>query len=600
MHSAHSPSRLLQASFPPEPARSKWDRFNLPASPFVSVPIQFIEILIMIAPSASMPDLLLQQFDGSYPLASIATGVADSIGGILAFVFSPTFGRWSDTYGRKRMMLMLSLLSFLPIFMLSLYPYLSLWFYLSVRGFSKLSAFGVLFSAVADVAPAAQRAKLFGQTTGLGLLAMVGGPFLSLELSAVDSFRVCGGLALVTLAYIFFLMPETLWIGLRRMVQEEDAANEAAKLVGPEMEWSVGSDAGIRTGATPPSKHSSITVNDSAAAASTQEDSLTTSLLSSSPEPTHEQNGVDQPASASAPVPMQPRVIFQPRVVQQRVLNGSSDDCDEDHELPPSLSFTVPALCGDIVVSDPPLAGGSPHSVAVAAASKSMNPCVALRLAFSSASHRQIALVILFSQLAQNGVIEVAMLYLRRHLAFTKTDNSLLLLSMGGWAVVVMCVLMPLMLKRWSEKSVLILSLSMDLIHQLLYLSLPDKKYMYFIAFCQGFGFGSFPASNAVLSGCVSDAEQGAVLSMSAGIRSLTMGLAPVLFNGLFSYFTWDGAPVFLPQAPFCLSALFVFIALLLALRLPHSKHDLAAKEARTQAKLARDQAKPIRSVQEA
>lgn len=46
MHASPSPSRVLQASFPPEPARSKWDRFNLPPSPFVSVPIQFIEILM--------------------------------------------------------------------------------------------------------------------------------------------------------------------------------------------------------------------------------------------------------------------------------------------------------------------------------------------------------------------------------------------------------------------------------------------------------------------------------------------------------------------------------------------------------------------------
>jgi MFS family permease len=76
--------------------------------------------MILITPSAFLPDILLDHFDGSYPLSAISTGVADSLGGIFAFIMSPTFGRWADTYGRKPVIMFLSVLGFLPIVCLTL------------------------------------------------------------------------------------------------------------------------------------------------------------------------------------------------------------------------------------------------------------------------------------------------------------------------------------------------------------------------------------------------------------------------------------------------------------------------------------------------
>jgi MFS family permease len=100
---------------------------------------------------------------------------------------------------------------------------------------------------------------------------------------------------------------------------------------------------------------------------------------------------------------------------------------------------------------------------------------------------------------------------------------------------------------------------------------LPDKKYFWFIAFCQGSTYMSFPAATAMLSSLVSDHEQGAVLAMAAGIRALTQGLAPVVFNGLLSYFTWDRAFAQFPAAPFILSSACILIALALCTRIPEA-----------------------------
>jgi MFS family permease len=113
---------------------------------------------------------------------------------------------------------------------------------------------------------------------------------------------------------------------------------------------------------------------------------------------------------------------------------------------------------------------------------------------------------------------------------------------------------------------------------------LPDKKYMWFISFFQGLTLMSFPASNGLLSACVSEAEQGSVLALSAGIRSLTQGMAPILFNGLFSYFTWDRAFAKFPAAPFVVSSTCIVVALIAATRLPSSE----ARRARDAAEVER------------
>jgi len=495
----------------PEPARAWYEVFQLPASAWVTVPVQFIEILVMVTPSSYLPTLLGHLFDNSTTLQAVATGVTDSVGGMIAFFLSPTLGCWSDTYGRKPLLIWLSLLSFMPIFALSFYPYLSLWVYLGLRGLGKMSAFGILFSCVADVCPARRRAQLFSQTSGLGMTAMVVGPVISLQLHDTEGFRICGGLAVAVMAYLIFLQPETLWIGLKReereqlseevdSASEKEATEQSKQLAHAEETYTMA----ITGGSTHPDLQTALLTQQHHAASSS------TPSISSINHYTH-------PGGSHSNVPTH-AVLYAP------ASPAAAAQASEG---------LLPYHASDATVQ--------PNAF-----SHSNNPFNALRLALVSGrwdgqrlpALRLASLVLLCSQLAQNGVSHSAALYLHDHLKFDKDDNSRLLIAMGSWTVFILVLLMPLLLRKVKEKHLLVAALAGDFVHQLTYVLLPDKKYMWFIAAFQGIGLVAYPAACAVLSQCVGKEQQGAVLAISAGIRSLTQGVSPILFNGLLALFT--------------------------------------------------------------
>lgn len=276
---------------------------------------------------------------------------------------------------------------------------------------------------------------------------MLIGPSISLALDAEWAFRVSALFALSVILYVQFLLPETLWVGLKRMqandrlaAEEENAAINNVKSID-----TTGYSGGMLA-----------------------EDTLRTSLI---PHPPH----VVVSASSS-------------RALHSPLMSPSSDPSDSTSELasPPSYKeastevASVPALphllgvAGDttehvqvsaeeVTLDDDP---------AVASSSlPSLNPCHALKAAWRTPLYRTVALIIFFSQLTDNGVHESAMFYLKHELAFTKDDNSILLMAMGGWSIIVLFVIMPLMLKKWDEKVVLVTALVLDQAHQLMYMS---------------------------------------------------------------------------------------------------------------------------------
>jgi MFS family permease len=290
-----------------------------------------------------------------------------------------------------------------------------------MRGFGKVSAFGILFSCVSDVVPVEQRGKLYGQTMGVGMAAIIIGPMFSLLLNAEWCFRVSGFLALLVILYLAFLMPETLWIGLRRMEAQQQQVEDDAK--------AAGSTDDAPTASPEPSPSPDPETED-----------LNTSLLSS-------------PHGDS----MTPRVVYPVTRTVNSAVAADSDSVD-DAPLVRSISFSASPDVPPAILAVPPRPA-------------SMNPCTALKLAFTSPAHRNLAIIIFFSQMSQNGIMTCAMMYLKYHLHLTSDDNSKLLLAMGGWAVVVMIIILPLMLRKRDEKFVLLFALAMDFVHQMMYLS---------------------------------------------------------------------------------------------------------------------------------
>jgi hypothetical protein len=178
--------------------------------------------------------------------------------------------------------------------------------------------------------------------------------------------------------------------------------------------------------------------------------------------------------------------------------------------------------------------------VAAITSPKTMHPLALIRLAFCLPAYRRISFVLFFGQLSQNGIHSCAQLFLKKSQHYTKDNNNWLLLVMGAWAVVLMTLVVPYALAKGMQRcrlrTVILVGLMSDFCHQCMYIVLPSFSYFYLLALFQGLSFITYPAGVGVLSRCGSEADQGFVLAMSAGIRSLTQAIAPIAFNGLLSF----------------------------------------------------------------
>ncbi len=77
------------------------------------------------------------------------------------------------------------------------------------------------------------------------------------------------------------------------------------------------------------------------------------------------------------------------------------------------------------------------------------------------------------------------------------------------------------------------------------------------------------PALTAMMSRAVSDDAQGELQGVLASLHALSMILAPLVMTGVFAAFTREGAPIYLPGAPFLVSLVLMAISLAIFLRKP-------------------------------
>ena len=80
------------------------------------------------------------------------------------------------------------------------------------------------------------------------------------------------------------------------------------------------------------------------------------------------------------------------------------------------------------------------------------------------------------------------------------------------------------------------------------------------------------PALQAIMSRTARDDQQGELQGTLASINAVGMIIAPFILTQIFWYFTSDFTPMYLPGAPFILSAALVLICALMFLRHPYKK----------------------------
>lgn len=79
------------------------------------------------------------------------------------------------------------------------------------------------------------------------------------------------------------------------------------------------------------------------------------------------------------------------------------------------------------------------------------------------------------------------------------------------------------------------------------------------------------PALQAIMSKSVADDQQGELQGVMTAVHALSMIVSPLLMASVFAQFSRDGAPIYLPGAPFLLALVLMLIGLVIFLRTRHS-----------------------------
>ncbi|WP_329956573.1 TCR/Tet family MFS transporter [Collimonas humicola] len=211
-----------------------------------AMPFIMLTVLIdMISIGLIVPVLpaLVGQFTGTHADQAFWYGAVAFAFGLANFFGSPILGALSDNHGRRPILLLgfcgLALNFFATAFATAL------WMLIVVRlvGGAMQSNAAVCNAYVADITPPEQRAKRFGMIGAMFGVGFIIGPVMGGLLGAVDlrlPFIVAGSLALVNLAYGYFVLPESLPVDRRRAFSWKSAnpltslqALSRLKTVGP-------------------------------------------------------------------------------------------------------------------------------------------------------------------------------------------------------------------------------------------------------------------------------------------------------------------------------------------------------------------------------
>jgi DHA1 family tetracycline resistance protein-like MFS transporter len=183
-----------------------------PAIAFIFVTV-VIDVLAMGIVIPVLPKLIEAFEGGDTARAAETFGVFGTAWGLMQFLAMPVIGSLSDRFGRRPVILLSCLGLGLDFFLMALAPNLQ-WLFVG-RIISGITAanFGTAFAYIADVTPPEKRAAGFGMVGAAFGLGFVVGPALGGILGQVDPrlpFWAAGALAMVNVAYGFFVLPESL------------------------------------------------------------------------------------------------------------------------------------------------------------------------------------------------------------------------------------------------------------------------------------------------------------------------------------------------------------------------------------------------------
>ncbi len=179
-----------------------------------------------------------------------------------------------------------------------------------------------------------------------------------------------------------------------------------------------------------------------------------------------------------------------------------------------------------------------------------------------------LTVVFLCKSLAQRGLESVWVLYTGYRFDWDAAANGKALGLVGIMAIIVQGGLVRPIIKRYGERNAVLFGTLVSAIAFAGY-GLADQAWMIPCVIVFGsLGGLSGPAIQSLITGAVSESDQGKVQGALTSLVSLTNVIAPLFFTaGLFKYFTSDHAPAAIPGAPFLAGAVLITISLVVAIQ---------------------------------
>lgn len=194
------------------------------------------------------------------------------------------------------------------------------------------------------------------------------------------------------------------------------------------------------------------------------------------------------------------------------------------------------------------------------------NPLGSLTLLRSSPGLVGLALITTLNYLAQQALPSIFVLYADYRYKWSQTTIGLALAVVGVSVIVVSGGLVGPIVKRFGERRSLFLGLGLGVL-AFAGFALASKGWLLIAAIpVLGLWGISGPAAQSLMTRRVEPTSQGKLQGAVGSLRSITGMIGPLIFTQVFAYAISADARVKVPGAPYFLSALLLFGALLFAL----------------------------------
>lgn len=136
------------------------------------------------------------------------------------------------------------------------------------------------------------------------------------------------------------------------------------------------------------------------------------------------------------------------------------------------------------------------------------------------------------------------------------------LAAYGLGIVIVQGFLIRPILKRFGEKKTALFGMCMHLLTFTAYQFMTETWQVFAFMPLSVFSAVAVPALQGLMSNSVSGNSQGELQGAMGSLTALATIISPLVMTQVFSYFTNENAPIYLPSAPFLVSAFAILVAL--------------------------------------